>query len=202
MKKTLLSVSSFLLIVIGIIVFSFNSYYYWVGTHLEEKQPATLQAEDFSSMSVEAETNEVKQEHLPIIGEKIGILSIPKLQQSLPIYEGTTKEVLKKGVGHVVSSVLPGEKNNSILSGHRDTVFRKLGELELNDSLIVATRNGNFLYKVKKIRIVDKNDRTVMVPKRKATLTLITCFPFRFIGPAPKRYVVEAEFVSRSVTVF
>lgn len=133
---------------------------------------------------------------LPVIGEIIGELTIPKLKRSLPIYHGTTKEVLKKGVGHFAGSVLPGEKNNSVLSGHRDTVFRGLGDVGLNDTIIVSTDAGEFLYKIKKVRIVDKNDRTVLVPKPVSTLTITTCYPFGYIGNAPKRYILVAELIS------
>jgi sortase A len=133
----------------------------------------------------------------PEIGEKIGELTIPKLERSLPIYHGTTKEVLKQGVGHYSSSALPGENNNSILSGHRDMVFRGLGEVGVNDTFIVSTDAGEFLYKVRKVRIVDKDDRTVIVPKPKSTLTVTTCYPFGYIGSAPQRYVLVADLISQ-----
>lgn len=137
-------------------------------------------------------------EDTPEIGEKIGILTIPKLDRSIPIYQGTDEEILKKGVGHYARSVLPGNNNNAVLSGHRDTVFRGLGKVGKHDTLIVTTKSGEFLYKVKKVRIVDKNDRTVIVPKPKSTLTVTTCYPFSFIGDAPKRYVLVAELLTKS----
>lgn len=132
----------------------------------------------------------------PAKGEEFATLSIPVLDITLPIYEGTTEEDLKNGVGHYSNSVLPGEKDNSVLSGHRDTVFRNLDQLEKGDLLIVTTKEHTFTYKVKKIRIVDKDDKTVIVPKPRATLTLTTCYPFHYIGSAPKRYIIEAFFVS------
>lgn len=134
----------------------------------------------------------------PEIGDEIGELYIPKLEVTLPIYHGTNDEELEKGVGHYAGSVLPGENDNSVLSGHRDTVFRKLGEVGEGDTLLVRTSAGEFEYKVSKVRIVDKEDRTVIVPKPKATLTVSTCYPFNFIGAAPERYVLVAYLVSET----
>lgn len=126
-------------------------------------------------------------------GDLIGTLIIPKLDASLPIYHGTDEDELEKGVGHFAQSVLPGKDDNSVLSGHRDTVFRNLGEVGVGDLLTVETTSGTFTYKVRKVRIVDKDDRTVIVPKPKATLTLSTCYPFDFVGSAPERYVLVAD---------
>lgn len=135
----------------------------------------------------------------PDIGEEIGELFIPKLDASLPIYHGTSEDELVKGVGHYADSVLPGEKDNSVLSGHRDTVFRKLGEVGEGDLLIVRTNAGEFTYNVKKVRIVDQDDRTVIVPKPRATLTVSTCYPFDFIGSAPERYILVAYLTEQNL---
>lgn len=131
----------------------------------------------------------------PEKGEMIGNLSIPKLEANLPIYHGTDEDELEKGVGHFAGSVLPGEKDNSVLSGHRDTVFRKLGNVGKGDLLVVSTEAGEFTYKVRKVRIVDADDRTVIVPKPRATLTVTTCYPFNYIGDAPERYILVADLV-------
>nr|WP_263324358.1 class D sortase [Neobacillus sp. Marseille-Q6967] len=131
----------------------------------------------------------------PKIGDEIGELYIPKLNATLPIFHGTDEDELEKGVGHFADSVLPGENDNSVLSGHRDTVFRKLGEVGEGDLLIVRTSAGEFTYKVNKVRIVDADDRTVIVPKPRATLTVSTCYPFDFIGAAPERYILVAYLV-------
>ena len=134
----------------------------------------------------------------PKIGEKIGTLAIPALKLKLPIYEGTSDKQLNKGVGHFIQSVLPGEEDNSVLSGHRTTVFAKLGKLKKGDKLIVQTLTGKFTYIIKRIRIVDKNDRTVIVPTKNAVLTLSTCYPFKYIGDAPKRYILSADLVGNN----
>ncbi|WP_257962357.1 class D sortase [Bacillus sp. UMB0893] len=139
---------------------------------------------------------ELKYPERPKKGENIGSLTIPKLEAKLPIYHGTDEEELEKGVGHFAKSVLPGEKDNSVLSGHRDTVFRRLGEVGKGDLLIAETSAGKFTYKVKKVRIVDSDDRTVIVPKPRAILTVSTCYPFDFIGASPQRYILVADLIS------
>lgn len=134
----------------------------------------------------------------PEKGENIGDLLIPKIGATLSIFHGSDEDELAKGVGHFADSVLPGESDNSVLSGHMDTVFRELGEVGKGDLLIVETSAGTFTYKVRKTRIVDADDRTVIVPKPKATLTVSTCYPFDFIGSdAPERFILVADLVSK-----
>ncbi len=134
----------------------------------------------------------------PAEGDNIGSLTIPALKQKLPIIEGTGAEELKKGVGHFSQSVLPGEQDNCVLSGHRDTVFANLGKLNIGDQLIVQTSAGTYTYEIKRVRIVDKDDKTVIVPADHAILTLTTCYPFQYIGNAPDRYILIADLVAEA----
>lgn len=136
----------------------------------------------------------------PKIGDVIGTISLPSLMEKLPIIEGTDDAELKRGVGHFIGSVLPGIRDNSVLAGHRDSVFSNLGKLELGDLVIVRTMAGEFTYKVTKFRIVMADDRTVIVPTPTAILTLSTCYPFRFIGNAPKRYIVSTDLIRSELT--
>lgn len=130
-------------------------------------------------------------------GEMIGHLTIPVLARKLPIIEGTGSAELKKGVGHFSKSVLPGQEDNCVLSGHRDTVFRGLGRLKKGDVFIVQTAAGRFTYEIRRVRIVDKEDRTVIVPTKNAVLTVTTCYPFNYVGNAPDRYILSADLVAR-----
>lgn len=136
----------------------------------------------------------------PKIGDVIGTISLPSLKERLPIIEGTDDAELKRGVGHFVGSVLPGMHDNSVLAGHRDSVFSNLGKLGLGDLVVVRTSAGEFTYTVTKFRIVMADDRTVIVPTPTAILTLSTCYPFRFIGNAPKRYIVSAALIRSELT--
>lgn len=131
-------------------------------------------------------------------GDYIGKITIPDLKQTLPIYQGTENAQLKMGIGHYEKSVLPGVADNSVLSGHRDSVFSQLGKLKVGQFLTVETVAGKFTYKISGFRIVGANDRTVIVPTKTAVLTLTTCYPFHYIGNAPKRFIVSADLVPQS----
>lgn len=127
----------------------------------------------------------------------IGKLTIPSWNQSYAIVEGTDEAQLNKGVGHYEGSVLPGSVGNSVLAGHRDSVFRRLGDLKPGDELIVEIRGGTCTFRMSSSRIVDSDDRSLSLAADKPVLTLITCYPFRYIGNAPKRYLLTAELVSK-----
>ena len=142
------------------------------------------------------ENQAVVYEEYPSQGDIFGNLWIPVLKQNIPIVEGTGNEELKKGAGHFIDSVLPGVKDNCVISGHRGTVFKNLGLLKIGDQLIIETSTGIFTYEINHIRIVDKDDRTVIVPTALATLTLTTCYPFNYIGDAPDRYILIGELVT------
>lgn len=129
----------------------------------------------------------------PQQNETIGMLRIPKINAVFPIVEGTDPDDLKKGVGHYTSTAFPGDNNQILLSGHRDTVFRKFGEIEKGDELIVELPYGTFLYVMDHAKIVPADDTTVIgstAPNE--VLNISTCYPFRFVGSAPDRYVIYA----------
>ncbi|MGH4123217.1 MAG: class D sortase [Clostridium sp.] len=156
------------------------------------KENSARPIETNPSQDMSAPNKALYPEHIAE-GDNIGSLSIPVLDQKLPIIQGTGAAELKKGVGHFTQSVLPGEEDNCVISGHRDTVFRKIGKLKIGDELIVQTAAGKFTYEVSGTRIVHENDKTVIVPLDHAVLTLTTCYPFNFIGSAPDRYIVSAD---------
>lgn len=131
-------------------------------------------------------------------GEKTATLLIPKIEQKYSVYWGADDDTLKKGVGMYVSDLttVPGGYGHTVLSGHRDTVFTKLAELEETDNLLVEFEGKIYVYEIAKTWITDKDDRSVIVEKDESTLTLTTCYPFDFIGSAPERYIVQAKLVS------
>ncbi|TWT07164.1 class D sortase [Planococcus sp. CPCC 101016] len=208
-KKPLLLSLSLVLILSGL-WFSTTSTATFLKGYMLYKT-GNVEAKEFSSKqespAIEIPENPEKQEAIksetnseypetPEIGDLMGELIIPKLEASLPIIHGTDEAELEKGVGHFAQSVMPGENDNSVLSGHRDTVFRELGEVGKGDILIVKTFSGTFTYKVRQVRIVDEDDRTVIVPKPRATLTVSTCYPFDYVGYAPDRYILVADLVA------
>lgn len=135
-------------------------------------------------------------------GAKVATLVIPGIEQKYSIYWGADDQTLTKGVGLYVSDLTtpPNGNGHTVLSGHRDTVFTNLGELKEQDQLIVKYGGETYVYQINKIWITDKDDRTVIVQKDEPVLTLITCYPFTYIGPAPDRYIIQAVPVSANQT--
>jgi sortase A len=200
-KQLILLSCSFCIIVAGLWFSGTNSYKFLKGYLLFKTGNVNVYEELEETIEV-VKASKLDEDELPLYpirpnkGDLVGNLYIPKLDANLPIFYGTDEDELEKGVGHFTGSVLPGEHDNSVLSGHRDTVFRRLGEVGKNDLLIVTTSAGEFTYKVRQVRIVDEDDRTVIVPKPLPTLTLSTCYPFDFIGAAPDRYILVANLVN------
>lgn len=131
----------------------------------------------------------------PNLGDRVGTITLPTLKLSWPIYQGTTDAQFAKGVGHYLKSVLPGQTDNTVLAGHRTTVFNRLGELKIGQNILIKTSAGVFTYKIAKFRIVDRSDRTVIVPTKSAVLTLTTCYPFNNVGATTKSFIVVANLV-------
>lgn len=129
-------------------------------------------------------------------GEVIGEIYFPKLDKRVAILEGTGRAELKKGAGHDEGSAAIGSSGNSVLAGHRDTVFRSLGELEKQDLIELETADGKFTYEVTGSRIVDGQTRGAIKQSDDPALTLITCYPFSYIGPAPDRYLLSAKLIA------
>ena len=140
-------------------------------------------------------TSEDEPEHQPPAGHphSIGRLEIPRLGLSVKVAEGDDDKTLKVAVGHLPDTPLPWQNGNSALAGHRDTFFRPLRRIQVGDEIRFATRQGTFRYRVTRHNIVNPDDVWVLDPSPSAALTLITCYPFDFVGPAPQRFVVHAE---------
>lgn len=133
---------------------------------------------------------------LPGEGETTGLLHIPKINAELAIVEGTDPDDLEKGVGHYKDSYYPDENGQIVLSGHRDTVFRKLGELKLADILEVQMPYGSYRYEITHTKIVDADDTSIITLQNdEEELILTTCYPFSYIGDAPDRYIIYAKRV-------
>jgi sortase A len=123
----------------------------------------------------------------------IAILRIPKIHVEVPVLEGTDDLILNRGVGHVAGTANPGEDGNIAIAGHRDGFFRGLKDVAIGDTIEIATQEQTRTYVIDRITIVERNDLSVLQPRPHSSLTLITCYPFYFIGSAPKRYIVQAS---------
>nr|WP_245799228.1 class D sortase [Virgibacillus siamensis] len=131
-------------------------------------------------------------------GKHVAELIIPEIDSAFEVYWGTGTEALRKGVGMYVSewTTVPNLKGgHTVLSGHRDTVFTELGELEEGDSLSLEFKGKTYYYQITKIWITDPDDRTVIVKKDESILTLTTCYPFNYVGSAPKRYIIQSKLI-------
>lgn len=143
------------------------------------------------------EQSQSKSNTLPEMGEAVGILDIPKIKAELAIIEGTDPDDLEKGVGHYNGSYFPGDKGQIVLSGHRDTVFRRLGELKIGDSLNMQMPYGDYTYEIVDTKIVKSDDTSIItLQNQNEELILTTCYPFRYVGNAPKRYIIYAKLKS------
>jgi sortase A len=125
----------------------------------------------------------------------IGRMEIPRLALSVIVMEGTSSRTLRRAAGHVAGTALPGQRGNVGISGHRDTFFRPLRNIERDDVITITTAMGEYRYRVISTVIVGPDDVSVLDASDNETLTLVTCYPFYFVGPAPKRFIVRAERV-------
>ena len=126
-------------------------------------------------------------------GAVVGRVEIPRVGVSAIVREGDDVKTLRRAVGHVPGTALPGEIGNAALAGHRDTFFRGLRDIRTGDHILLTTPGGNARYIVRSTRVVDPVEVSVLAPTRKSTLTLVTCYPFNYIGAAPRRFIVRAE---------
>jgi sortase A len=133
----------------------------------------------------------------PAPGSTIGRIDIPRLGVSTVVRAGTDARTLRLAVGHIPGTSVPGDPGNVGLAAHRDTFFRRLGEIEPGDEVRVVTSYGTFAYRVAGTQIVDPSDVWVLDPTDQPALTLVTCYPFRFIGAAPRRFIVRAHLIER-----
>ena len=125
----------------------------------------------------------------------LGRVDIPSLDLSVMLLEGVDDETLRFGLGHIPGTKLPGQGGNSGVAGHRDTFFRGLSKIREGDKITVKTLAAEHRYVVDIIRIVNPDDIAVLADSNEPTLTLVTCYPFYLVGPAPKRFIVQASLV-------
>ena len=125
----------------------------------------------------------------------IGKLTIPSVGISAIVLEGDDAGTLNVAPGHIPGTALPGRKGNVAIAGHRDTFFRNLETIRLGDSIQLRTLRGTYIYKVDSTQVVDPSRTDVLLTSGASTLTLVTCYPFHFVGPAPKRFIVQSHLV-------
>ncbi|MDG5786707.1 class D sortase [Evansella sp. AB-P1] len=193
---------------IGIVLILTSFFFLGIGGYqyfeMNSKQDEALRTAQSIVHSAQQDASErgdlesILRDFEPDNGDAIGILSIPILDDEWPIVVGTSDEDLKAGVGHYIGTAFPGQGRQILLSGHRDTVFRNLGDLVVGDIIEVQMGYGTFKYEIhEEPFIVPADDRTVIdYSIDEEVLTISTCYPFRFIGDAPDRYIINAKPVN------
>lgn len=126
-------------------------------------------------------------------GDVIGVLEIPRLGFSELVVHGDDDNILDVAIGHLPDTPLPWHPGNSAMAGHRDGHFRPLKDVRQGDVITIQTRRGTLRYVLRSTKIVMPDDLSVLAPTESRTLTLITCYPFSYIGNAPQRFIITAE---------
>jgi len=129
----------------------------------------------------------------PREGAVVGRLTIPRLGLSVIVVEGVEARDLEKAAGHIPGTALPGEPGNVGIAAHRDTFFRPLRTIRPSDAITLSTLVGSYRYRVVSTEVVSPSDIRVLDPTGQDALTLVTCFPFHYIGSAPERFIVRAD---------
>lgn len=130
---------------------------------------------------------------LPAVELPMAILRIPKLHLEVPVLNGTDAITLNRGVGRIAGTGRPGQKGNIGIAGHRDGFFSGLKDISKGDRIELQSANGTDIYVVDRILVTDPDDMSVLNDGDKPMLTLVTCYPFHYVGPAPRRFIVGAS---------
>jgi sortase A len=163
-----------------------------------EKGPAnvglTTRKPDFSQWSVKR-IHDYEESLAAQFSPATALLRIPKIDLEVPVFVGTDDLTLNRGVGLIEGTALPGEEGNIGIAGHRDGFFRGLKDVRQGDTVELTTQEQTFTFVIDGIAVVEPSDTSVLSQREHPSLTLVTCYPFYFIGNAPKRYIVQASLI-------
>ena len=179
-----------LLMIAGMVMLGYVGYTFLEARLYQASAKASLETQ--IQMASAPHASEVQQ---PVkTGDVLGRMDIPRLGISVAVLQGTSSRTLRLGAGHMEDTPLPGKPGNSGIAGHRDTFFRELRNVRNLDEIQLQTATGLLRYQVDWVKVVGPDDMTVLEPTANdSTLTLVTCHPFYFVGPAPNRFVVHAH---------
>jgi len=167
---------------------------YWSASSIDTKSFQQNASREFSK-TLEAATPEPAAPQQWTEGSAVARLEIPRLGMSTMVVEGAGHRDLKRAAGHIPGTAFPGTGGNTGIAAHRDTFFHPLRFIRIADSISVTTPQGTFAYRVVSTQIVKPDQIQVLYPTQAESLTLVTCYPFNFVGPAPWRFIVRAERV-------
>jgi sortase A len=189
-ERVLIAIGCGCLTVAGIRLVEAASFQQTAGLTLERELMAPAPV-DMSGVSGKSDAPAAPD--YPVYGDVIGRLEIPRLHLSVIVAEGDDDATLARAVGHVRGTALPWEAGNAVMAGHRDTFFRPLKNLREGDVILMTTVGGTFEYRVISTEIVEPDDVSVLAPTPTRSLTLVTCYPFAYVGRAPQRFIIHAR---------
>lgn len=163
---------------------------------LKSREQKTSTSPQMPAFDESAAANKPAQPEIAAGNIPLGRIEIASIGLSAMIQEGTSDRTLQRGVGHIIGTALLGKSGNVGLAAHRDTFFSKLRDIQAGDDIKLTTLNGTVMYRVELISIVEPEDSRVLSDSGENILTLVTCYPFSYIGPAPKRFIVRARQIS------
>jgi sortase A len=178
-----------LLLITGIVLLGYAGLTLLDARYSQASAEHTLEAQ-----IQELKKSDPRQPRPPIKpGDVLGRIEIPRLGMSFAVLQGTSWRTLRRGAGHIEGTPLPGEPGNSGIAGHRDTFFRELRKIHEHDEIQIQTATGLLHYEVDWMKVVQPDDVSVLAPSTDSALTLVTCYPFYFVGSASQRFVVHAR---------
>jgi sortase A len=193
LTNTILRWSRNVLLIIGLLALSYVGY-----ALLDSRLYQAEQARRFERELKETNMPRAKSSGIAVSeGSPLGRIEISAIGLKTMILEGTEEETLRRAVGHIRSTPLPGQRGNVALAGHRDTYFSELRDIRVNDEITLTTLSGSFHYRVVSTKVVKPEETEVLKDNGADTLTLVTCYPFNFVGSAPKRFIVRARRIPR-----
>jgi sortase A len=194
MLKKILKSYSIIVMLVGLLLISYSAYEIFQQKHEQAKALEDARSKVSSQDHSDKHDDSPASEYSFQKGDAAGILTIPTLNKELPIIEGTDEEELEKGVGHYTSTKLPNQNDRIFLAGHRDTVFKRMGELKEGDQLSIEMKGTTYTYEIYEMFIVDETDLSVLESTSpKEILTLSTCYPFEYLSSTEERYIINAR---------
>lgn len=162
-------------------------------------EPAQSRQSDFS-LWAHKRLQAYRKYALSATSSPLAVLRLDRLSIRVPVFEGTDNLTLNRGAGWIVGTTKPGEMGNTGIAGHRDGFFRPLKDIARGDTIELSTATVNAFYTVDQIELVEPDNVDVLKPRRVPSITLVTCYPFYFIGGAPKRFIVHAALKQQVAT--
>ena len=181
---------SFALLLIGLTLLGYVGSQYWDMYHSQRQLEAQWEHQQLSTMPAAGQPRAAVTTM-----DLLTRVSIPRIKLDAIVVEGASRKQLSIGPGHMVQTAMPGEPGNAVITGHRDTFFRHIYELQKGDEIVVRRNGQTYKYQVTGKKIVKPEDVSVLKQTKDAQLTLITCYPTYYIGPAPERLVVFSKLV-------